>query len=80
VHSDNAKRLEEFRHKAQEHLALDNAGELTYIAPTRINLDLTMERWPEIEFRTRASIKDDCCVAGRAQCQSLSQSRSQQST
>jgi len=51
VHSDNQKRLEEFRNKAQEHLALDNAGELTYIAPTRINLDLTMERWPEIEFR-----------------------------
>ena len=51
VHSDNAKRLEEFRNKAQEHLALDNAGELTYIAPTRINLELTMERWPEIEFR-----------------------------
>ncbi|MCL4315591.1 MAG: peptide chain release factor 3 [Gammaproteobacteria bacterium] len=51
VHSGNAKKLEEFRSKTQEHLALDNAGELTYIAPTRINLDLTMERWPEIEFR-----------------------------
>jgi peptide chain release factor 3 len=51
VHSADPKRLEEFRNKAREHLALDNAGELTYIAPTRINLDLTMERWPEIEFR-----------------------------
>ena len=33
-------------------LALDGADNLTYIAPTRVNLDLTIERWPEIEFRS----------------------------
>ena len=33
-------------------LALDGAGNLTYIAPTRVNLDLTMERWPDIDFRS----------------------------
>ena len=48
----DAKKLEEFRQKAHDNLALDSAGQLAYIAPTRINLELTMERWPEIEFRT----------------------------
>ncbi|HLA75796.1 MAG TPA: peptide chain release factor 3 [Gammaproteobacteria bacterium] len=51
VHSTNAKKLEEFRIKAHDNLALDGAGDLTYIAPTRINLELTAERWPDIEFR-----------------------------
>jgi peptide chain release factor 3 len=46
----DSKRLEEFRTKAAAHLALDGAGDLTYLAPTRVNLDLTMERWPEITF------------------------------
>ncbi|HHH36687.1 MAG TPA: peptide chain release factor 3 [Gammaproteobacteria bacterium] len=51
VDSDDAGRLEEFRRRAADNLALDSAGELTYIAPTRVNLELTMERWPEIRFR-----------------------------
>lgn len=51
VNSTNAKKLEEFRLKAHDNLALDNAGDLAYIAPTRINLELTRERWPDIEFR-----------------------------
>ncbi len=46
----DAKRLEEFRRKAADNLALDSGGELSYIAPTRVNLELTMERWPEIDF------------------------------
>ena len=50
VRCEDARKLEEFRRKAADNLALDNAGELTYIAPTRVNLDLTMERWPDIEF------------------------------
>ncbi len=37
--------------EAYTHLALDGVGDLAYIAPTRINLELTMERWPDIEFR-----------------------------
>jgi peptide chain release factor 3 len=44
------KRLREFRDKAFENLALDHAGELVYLAPTRINLGLTQERWPEAAF------------------------------
>ncbi len=52
VGSDNPKKLDEFRTKAAENLALDSAGSLTYLAPTRVNLDLTMERWPDIEFHS----------------------------
>jgi peptide chain release factor 3 len=45
------KRLQEFRNKAYDNLAVDHAGELVYLAPTRVNLGLTEERWPEINFR-----------------------------
>ncbi|MEO5573127.1 MAG: peptide chain release factor 3 [Gammaproteobacteria bacterium] len=51
VCSENNRKLEEFRIKAHDHLALDHAGQLAYIAPTRVNLELTMERWPDIQFR-----------------------------
>ncbi|MCE5394052.1 MAG: peptide chain release factor 3 [Acidithiobacillus sp.] len=44
------KRLQEFRSKAEENLALDAGGRLAYLAPSRVNLQLTMERWPEIVF------------------------------
>jgi peptide chain release factor 3 len=51
VHCDDEKKLADFKKKAAQNLALDGAGDLTYIAPTRVNLDLTMERYPDIEFR-----------------------------
>ena len=50
VMCDDAKRLEEFRRKAHDNLAIDNGGDLAYLAPSRVNLDLTRERWPEIRF------------------------------
>ncbi len=50
VQCEDSKRLEEFRSKAAEHLALDHATALVYIAPSRVNLELTRERWPEIGF------------------------------
>ena len=51
------KRLREFREKAYDNLALDHAGELVYLAPTRVNLGLTEERWPEIDFmKTRENL------------------------
>ncbi len=50
VTSEDERKLDEFRKKASENLAMDSGGSLTYIAPTRVNLELTMERWPEIEF------------------------------
>ncbi len=51
VECDDEKMLAEFRDKAHDNLALDHGGSLVYIAPTRVNLNLTEERWPEIAFR-----------------------------
>ena len=45
------RRLEEFRQKAFDNLAVDHGGALVYLAPTRVNLQLTLERWPGITFR-----------------------------
>lgn len=50
ISCDDSKKLEEFKKKTQDNLAIDAGDNLTYIAPTRVNLELTMERWPEIEF------------------------------
>ncbi|APE32286.1 peptide chain release factor 3 [Halomonas aestuarii] len=51
VYCDDAKKLEEFKRKASTNLAIDGGGYLTYIAPTRVNLQMTQERWPEIRFQ-----------------------------
>ena len=51
VYASDAKLLEKLKDRQQEHLATDVSGALAYIAPTRVNLQLTQERWPEIEFR-----------------------------
>jgi len=37
--------------RRHEHLALDHSGALVYLAPTRVNLQLTLERWPDLTFR-----------------------------
>jgi peptide chain release factor 3 len=50
ITSNDSKKLAEFRKKAEDNLAIDAGDNLTYIAPTRVNLELTMERWPDIEF------------------------------
>ncbi|BAN69679.1 peptide chain release factor 3 [endosymbiont of unidentified scaly snail isolate Monju] len=47
---DDDKLLARFRDKAHDNLALDGDGQLVYLAPTRVNLSLTEERWPEIRF------------------------------
>jgi peptide chain release factor 3 len=51
IYCADAKRLEEFKNKAFDNLALDGGEQLTYLAPTRVNLNLMMERWPDVEFR-----------------------------
>jgi peptide chain release factor 3 len=51
IESVDAARLEEFRARAHDNLALDHAGALVYLAPSRVNLELTIERWPGIVFR-----------------------------
>ena len=45
------RKLEEFRSRAHDNLAVDHAGALVYLAPSRVNLQLTLERWPKIAFR-----------------------------
>ncbi|MCK5649355.1 MAG: peptide chain release factor 3 [Gammaproteobacteria bacterium] len=47
---EDENKLNDFRKKLSDNLAIDGSGDLTYIAPTRVNLNLTMERWPEVEF------------------------------
>jgi len=50
VHSADARKLDEFRRKAEANLALDGGDNLTYIAPTMVNLSLATERYPDITF------------------------------
>lgn len=52
VDCGDPKMIEEFKDKLSEHLALDINDDLTYLAPTRVNLNLTMERWPKVVFQT----------------------------
>jgi peptide chain release factor 3 len=51
VYCADPRKLEEFRAKAHDNLALDHSGALVYLAPTRVNLSLTEERWPDVNFR-----------------------------
>lgn len=50
VECDDKALLAEFRKKAELNLALDSGGRLSYLAPTLVNLNLTIERWPDISF------------------------------
>ncbi|MDH4047866.1 MAG: peptide chain release factor 3 [Gammaproteobacteria bacterium] len=52
VQCDDEKMLADFSRKAHDNLALDHSDSLVYIAPSKVNLSLTEERWPEVEFRT----------------------------
>lgn len=45
------RKLDQFRDKAYDNLALDGGDNLTYIAPTMVNLQMAQERHPDIEFR-----------------------------
>jgi peptide chain release factor 3 len=51
VSAEDPRKLEEFRKKAADQLSIDGGGHLAYLAPTRVNLSLMEERWPDIEFR-----------------------------
>jgi len=50
VSCDDAKELDKFQKKCADNLALDGGDNLTYIAPTMVNLNLTMERYPGVKF------------------------------
>ncbi|MBN1238282.1 MAG: peptide chain release factor 3 [Gammaproteobacteria bacterium] len=51
IYCDDAVKLEEFKKRLGGNLAEDHAGELVYLAPSTVSLNLTRERWPEVEFR-----------------------------
>jgi peptide chain release factor 3 len=50
VQCNDTKMLDRFRDKVFDNLAEDGDGQLVYLAPTRVNLDLAMERWPDVQF------------------------------
>lgn len=50
IRCDDKKMLQQFKNEQERNLALDGAGNLTYLAPSRVNLDITMEKWPNIVF------------------------------
>ena len=56
VSSGDPARLEAFRRRNDSRLALDGAGNLAYLAPTMVNLNLAAERWPDVEFRATREV------------------------
>jgi peptide chain release factor 3 len=52
VHAESESKLAEFRKKAEDNLSIDGGGYLTYLAPTRVNLSLMEEKWPDIDFKS----------------------------
>jgi peptide chain release factor 3 len=51
IDCDDEKKLEEFKRQGPRRSriprGIDGGGYLTYLAPTRVNLQLMQERWPE---------------------------------
>ena len=57
VHCEDEKMLADFTRQLELNLARDAAGQLVYLAPSRVNLQLTIERWPDIRFaETRETV------------------------
>jgi peptide chain release factor 3 len=52
ISSENDRKFSEFQNQLAANLAIDASGSLAYLATSKPNLDLTMERWPEIQFHS----------------------------
>lgn len=50
IHCNDPVVLAKFKKKAHDQLSIDGGGYLTYLAPSRVNLQLMQERYPEVEF------------------------------
>ena len=50
VYADDEKAMADFRNKAFDYLALDGSDTLMYLAPTKVNLSMAQERYPNIQF------------------------------
>ncbi|WP_194090580.1 peptide chain release factor 3 [Vibrio hibernica] len=51
IECSDERMLEEFMRKNQANLSLDGGNNLSYVAPTMVNLNLAKERFPDVEFR-----------------------------
>jgi peptide chain release factor 3 len=51
VFSSDDKAIRQLKERSPENLALDGADMLTYLAPTAVNLQMTEERFPDIQFQ-----------------------------
>ena len=52
IDADDERTLDLFKNKNIQNLALDSADRLTYLAPSLVKLNLTIERWPDIIFKS----------------------------
>ena len=50
IECDDKVVLSAFEKKAHDNLALDGGGNLTYVAPTMVNLSLAQDRHPDVKF------------------------------
>lgn len=50
IRCNDATMLKRFKDKNMVNLALDGSDQLAYLAPSNVNLQLSMERWPDVEF------------------------------
>ena len=50
VEASDKRKLEQFKNKYADNLALDGGDHLTYLATTRVNLQMAQERNPDIQF------------------------------
>jgi peptide chain release factor 3 len=56
VTSQKSAELEKFMRQAGSNVALDGGGLPAYLAPSRVNLQLMSERWPEVEFHATREV------------------------
>jgi len=63
ISSDDPRKLQEFRVKAQDNVAIDHTGALVYLAPSRVNLELTVERWPQLTFAPTREYQVSAAIA-----------------
>jgi len=52
IRCEDAEMLDAFKRRLSGDLAVDHTGELVFLARSSVSLNLTQERWPELEFRS----------------------------
>lgn len=50
IKCEDPKHLEEFKSRCADNLAIDGSDYLSYLAPSMVNLNLAIERWPQVNF------------------------------